>query len=237
MVVVANVDVPVTKAEPETVRPVVEALANVVWPLTVKMLLMVVVPVMAKVLEVELNVKLLEPDVEEAAVAKTTWLAASDPLSLLLKVVQSAANNCPVLEMEANGRFIVREFVVVLMLKIFPAVPVETFVITLLLKEIWVEVPMSTFWPPVMDRPLPTVKLPSVVVPIPPLVTARGLVRVREVKLGVADTAMVEVPDKTMLEPAVSKLPMSENTGCPAPALLRTWNTVPARVERKVEPS
>ena len=139
--------------------------------------------------------------------------------------------------MEANGKLIVRLFVVVLMLKIFPAVPVETFVITLLPREIVVEVPIKTCWPPVMDKPLPTVKLPSVVVPIPPLVTARGLVRVREVKLGVADTAMVEVPDKTMLEPAVSKLPMSENTGWPAPALLKTWKLVPARVERKVEPS
>jgi len=93
MVVVANVDVPVTKAEPETVKPVVEALAKVVWPETVKILLMVVVPVMAKVLLVELKVKLLEPVVEEAAVANTTWLAAKDPESLLLKVVQSAARS------------------------------------------------------------------------------------------------------------------------------------------------
>jgi hypothetical protein len=60
-----------------------------------------------------------------------------------------------------------------------------------------------------MDRPLPTVKDPNVVVPIPPLLTASGLVRVKEVKLGLAETAMVEVPEITMLEPAVNKVPMS----------------------------
>lgn len=87
------------------------------------------------------------------------------------------------------------------MLKIFPAVPVATFVMTLLLKVICVEVPTKTFCPPTIESPEPTVNDPKVVVPSPPLVTARGLVRVREVKLGVAETAIVELPEITMLEP------------------------------------
>lgn len=61
-----------------------------------------------------------------------------------------------------------------------------------------------------MDRPEPTVRLPKVVVPMPPEVTAKGLVSVREVKEGVADTAMVEVPEIEMLLPADSREPMSE---------------------------
>ena len=52
--------------------------------------------------------------------------------TLLLKIVKSEDCNCPVLTAEANGRLIVRELVEVEMLKIFPDVPVETVVMTLL---------------------------------------------------------------------------------------------------------
>ena len=101
-----------------------------------------------------------------------------------------------------KGRFRVRELVVVEILKMLPVVPVETLVITFEDKLIDVEVPIKTFCPPLMVNPLPTVRSPKVVVPMPPLETAKGLVKVREVKLGVAETAIVEVPLMTMLEPA-----------------------------------
>ena len=61
MVVVANVEVPVTLNSPEAERLVVEALLKVVWPVTarvppiVRRLEMVVEPVMARVLEVGLK--------------------------------------------------------------------------------------------------------------------------------------------------------------------------------------
>jgi hypothetical protein len=145
MVVVANVLVPVTFKTPEAERFVVEAFCSDVWPPTVKMFEIVVVPVTAKVLLVELKVKLLLPAVELAAVANTTWLAAREPLSLLLKVAQSLESSCPVLLILANGKFMVSEFVVVLMLKMLPEVPVEIFVMTLLERVIWVEVPINTF--------------------------------------------------------------------------------------------
>ena len=106
---------------------------------------------------------------------------------------------------EEKGRLMVRELVVVEMLKTVPVVPVETEAMTLAPKEMEVEVPMSTCWPPETERLEPTVRLPKVVVPIPPEETAKGLVNVREVKEGVADTAMVEVPERTMLEPALKK--------------------------------
>jgi hypothetical protein len=115
-----------------------------------------------------------------------------------------------VLVIEEKGRFKVKELVEVEMLKIVPVVPVETLVITELPKEIEVEVPIKTFWPPVIERPEPTVKSPKVVVPRPPEDTASGLVKVREVKLGVLDTAIVEVPVIAILVPAVKRLPMSE---------------------------
>ena len=54
---VARVEVPVTNKGPETVRPVLEAFCSDVFPETVRMLEMVVLPVTAKVLEVELKVK------------------------------------------------------------------------------------------------------------------------------------------------------------------------------------
>jgi hypothetical protein len=78
-----------------------------------------------------------------------------------------------VLVIEEKGRFKVKELVEVEMLKIVPVVPVETLVITELPKEIEVEVPIKTFWPPVIERPEPTVKSPKVVVPMPPLFTAK----------------------------------------------------------------
>jgi hypothetical protein len=110
-----------------------------------------------------------------------------------------------VLEVEAMGRLMVRELVVVAMLKMLPAVPVAIEAMTPAPREMEVEVPTKTFCPPVMERPEPTVREPRVVVPIPPLDTAKGLVRVREVKAGVAETAMVEVPERTMLAPALKK--------------------------------
>ena len=46
--------------------------------------------------------------------------------------------------------------------------------------------------------------------PVPPEDTGKALVKLKEVKDGVAETAMVEVPETTMLLPWVNKLPMSE---------------------------
>jgi hypothetical protein len=69
MVVVARVEVPVMNAGPETVKPVVEAFCKLVLPETVKRFEMVVLPVMARVFEVGLKIKLLDPAVEDAAVA------------------------------------------------------------------------------------------------------------------------------------------------------------------------
>ena len=57
------------------------------------------------------------------------------------------------LEAEAKGRFMVREFVEVLMLKIVPEVPVETLVITLELTAI-VEVPEIEMPVPAVNREL-----------------------------------------------------------------------------------
>jgi len=143
--------------------------------------------------------KIKELAVVEAPVYLTKKLLVPEPLSLLLKVVQSVFCNWPVLLMEAKGKFRVKELVVVEMLKILPAVPVEILVMTLPDKLMEVEVPIKTCWPPVMDRPLPTVKLPKVVVPIPPLLT--GMTPV---------IAMVEVPEMAMLVEPVNSEPMSE---------------------------
>jgi hypothetical protein len=69
-----------------------------------------------------------------------------------------------------------------------------------LVKVIWVEVPISTFWPPEMERLEElTVRLPKVVVPRPPLAT--GITPVM---------AMVEVPEMAMLLEPVSREEMSE---------------------------
>ena len=87
-----------------------------------------------------------------------------------------------------------------------------------------------------MERPEPTVRVPRVVVPRPPLLTASGLVRVREVKLGVAETAIVEVPDMTMLEPAVRRFAMLTKVGAALPLAWRIWKGVPEEVKAKALP-
>jgi hypothetical protein len=141
--------------------------------------------------------------------------------------------------MLALGRLMTRALEVVEMLKLFPVVPVETLLITPADNPIVVDVPMieSLPSPLVKVRPEPRERLPRVVVPIPPELTGRALVRVREVKEGVEETAMVLVPVMTMLEPAVKREEASEKEGALVPLLLRTWKEVPWRLERKVEPS
>ena len=47
-------------------------------------------------------------------------------------------------------------------------------------------------------------------------------VTVRVVKVGVEETAIVEVPEMTMLEPAVNRLPMSLKAGASAPLERKT---------------
>ncbi len=64
-----------------------------------------------------------------------------------------------------------------------PEVVVDTEVTTLAPKVIWVEVPIKTLWPPVMDRPDPTVREPKLVVPMPPLETANNPLTSEEPKL------------------------------------------------------
>jgi hypothetical protein len=118
---------------------------------------------------------------------------------LLLKFIKSVGCNWPVFIPLAKGRLILSELVLVEILKIFPAVPVETFVITLLPKVICVEVPMSTFCPPAMESPEPTVKFPNVDVPMPPLLT--GITPV---------IAIVDVPLMAMLLEPVSNEAISE---------------------------
>lgn len=95
--------------------------------------------------------------------------------------------------------------------RVVVAVTLRVVKVGVLVKVIWVEVPISTCCPPVMDKlEEETVKLPKVVVPMPPLETARGLVKVMEVKEGVEETAIVEVPVIAMLEPAVKREEISE---------------------------
>ena len=85
---------------------------------------------------------------------------------------------------EAKGRLMTRELVEVEMLKIVPAVPVETLAITLLLRVKEVEVPINTFCPPLtVSKALPEVKSPKVVVPMPPLDTANNPVTSEEPRL------------------------------------------------------
>ena len=151
---------------------------------------------------------------------------AAEPESLLLKVRKSVAKSWPLLVMLALGRLMTKELVLVVMLKILPAVPVETLEITPAPREMEVEVPIKTFWPPVTVKPVPTVREPRVVVPMPPLVT--GITPV---------IAMVEVPEIAMLVEPVKRVAMSEKAGAAEPLLLRTWKDVPALVERNVLPS
>lgn len=62
--------------------------------------------------------------------------------------------------------------VVVAELKVVVAVTVKVVKVGVLVKVIWVEVPINTFCPPLMERlEDDTVKDPRVVVPMPPLVT------------------------------------------------------------------
>jgi hypothetical protein len=126
---------------------------------------------------------------------------------LELKVPQSVEESWPESEAEAVGRLMTKALVVVVMLKMLPAVPVETFPTTEPLKAIVVEVPIIESLPSPAEklRPLPRLRLPKVVVPRPPEETASGLVKVKEVKLGVAETAMVLVPLRAMLLPALKK--------------------------------
>ena len=128
--------------------------------------------------------------VVELPVYLTRKLFVPVPPSLLLKVKKSVPCNWPVLTALAKGRLRVRELLEVEILKMLPAVPVETVVITLEDREMEVEVPIKTFWPPAIDRPEPTVKSPKVVVPMPPLaVPMTPLI------------PMVEVPVMAMLVP------------------------------------
>ena len=113
--------------------------------------------------------KIIESSVVETPVYLTKKLLAPLPDSLLLKVPQSVLDNWPVLAMEAVGILITRALVEVVMLKMLPKVPVEALAITLLPRLMEVEVPISTCSPPEIDRLLPTVRLPKVVVPMPPL--------------------------------------------------------------------
>ena len=101
--------------------------------------------------------------------------------------------------MLALGRLMTRAFDVVEMLKLLPAVPVETLEMTPPVREMEVLVPIKTFWPPVTDKPEPTVKEPRVLVPVPPLAT--GMTPVM---------AMVEVPEIAMLVEPVKSEPISE---------------------------
>ena len=153
-------------------------------------------------------------------------LAVPLPESLLLKVNQSVPVSWPVLTLLAVGKLMTKLLVEVVMLKMLPAVPVETLEMTPAVREMEVEVPIKTFWPPVMERPEPTVKSPRVVVPIPPL-----LVPITPVM------PIVEVPVMAMLVPAVNSEPMSEKEGAAVPLERRTWKEVPPSVLLKVEPS
>ena len=82
---------------------------------------------------------------------------------LLLNVVQSVKDSCPVAAEEAMGKLMVKELVVVLMLKMLPMVPVETVVITLAPRAMVVEVPkrMPLPSPEVKDRSEPKDKSPA----------------------------------------------------------------------------
>ena len=80
-------EVPVTLKLPEAERLVVEAFCKLVLPETVKMLEIVVLPVIANVLEVELKVKLVEvakvllpcPNKMSLAVRFWSWTVGVNP--------------------------------------------------------------------------------------------------------------------------------------------------------------
>lgn len=94
---------------------------------------------------------------------------------MLLKFNQSEDCSCPVLREEANGRLMVKELVEVEMLKMLPAVPVETLAMMLLDKLMEVEVPIKTFCPPLTVKRLvlAEVREANVLVPVPPFNTGR----------------------------------------------------------------
>src|SRR3989344_903230 len=94
--------------------------------------------------------KIIESSVVETPVYLTKKLLAPLPDSLLLKVPQSVLDNWPVLTMEAVGILITRALVEVVMLKMLPAVPVETLLTTPLAMAM-VEVPDR-------EMPVPAVK-------------------------------------------------------------------------------
>ena len=145
---------------------------------------------------------------------------------MLLNVVQSADCSCPVLTVEAKGIFIVREFVEVLMLKIFPAVPVDTEVITLDANPMVVEVPMIICLPSpaVKVNPEPRPRLPREVVPVPPFETASSPVTSEEPKLIAPLKRLPELSDLT--GPATREEIVVE-------PLAETWNRVePVEDER-----
>jgi hypothetical protein len=93
-----------------------------------------------KLLTVLSHRKLADDCVLDAPLAKTTCPEVKEPESLLLKVVQSAVVNCPLLATLAFGRFMTKALVVVVMLKPVPAVPVETLLMLLMLPRPRVEV-------------------------------------------------------------------------------------------------
>ena len=127
---------------------------------------------------------------------------APAPESLLLKVKKSEPCNCPVLLMVAVGKLMTKLLVEVVMLKMLPAVPVETLEMTPAAKLMVVEVPINTFCPPTMESPEPTVRSPRVVVPIPPLVTERRPV-------------MSEEPEDRLMAPVFSSPPTALTTPVP----------------------
>jgi len=99
-----------------------------------------------------------------------------------------------------SGRFKVRVLAEMLPLKMLPVVPVAKVVTTLVLREIWVEVPIKAPCPPLLkDRPVPTDRVPKVVVLMPPLAMPMTPLM-----------PMVEVPVMAMLVPLVNREPMSE---------------------------
>src|SRR6185295_18749411 len=101
-----------------------------------------------------------------------------------------------------------RELVEVVILKLLPAVPVETLEMTEAEREIWVLVPIRTFWPPTMLRPEPTVRSPKVVVPMPPLLTAKTPVQPKvRVLLAIEPVTLVSLVTKpTKVVPRVEEL-------------------------------
>ena len=135
----------------------------------------------------------------------------------MLKVSQSEAWSWPVLTAEEKGRLMVRELVEVEMLKMVPEVPVETVVMTLEDKLMVVLVPINTCCPPEIDNPDPTVKLPRVVVPIPPLETPntpetseepRAMAPLKRFPDAMLLTGRAEEREEMVVEPVTVRVPV-----------------------------